>query len=120
MNRILRFFIILFCELAIAALIALLRYSNWSFVNLSDGLFIIGIILFFMSLIMYLGAYKVFSGFNYVTRTFFSKNYKDQYPKYSDYVEQKDVKEKSPMWLDMVIISAMLIIVSFILGSVLS
>lgn len=117
MNRMIRMTIVLVVELGITAIVQWLRIPVWTLVTISDSLFIVGVILLLSSFVMFSGAYRAFSGFNYVARTFFSSHYREMYPHYHDYVEAKEIKKASPIWLEMTIISALMVIASFILGS---
>lgn len=87
--------------------------------NISDSIFIPSILIFIFSLGINVGAGNIFNPIKYTTKRIFSRNKNSDIPKtYSEYVENKRLKEKeldyeSPWYIT--ISSLIMLFVAFIL-----
>lgn len=90
-----------------------IKKFDWSIYNTSDVLFIIGLPTFLIGLIDLTGANKAFIGMAYVMKSVFG-NIKKEYPKFSDYYEEKIVSKKTNYAIVVIAISIILLILSFV------
>ncbi|MCD4827368.1 MAG: DUF3899 domain-containing protein [Acholeplasmataceae bacterium] len=84
----------------------------------ANVLFVVGMITILPTIIAMTQSYKVFQGFNYAFRSFFSTGFRHTYPKFSDYKNEKDVNIKTTIFLEMFIGSLILVVAGIILSVV--
>jgi|SRR5690554_5747192 len=90
-----------------------LKVSNNS---VSESLFIISLPFSLISLIKVTGAGSVFNGISFVTKSL-GKNFRDKYPKYHDYYEERLSEKNTPNYrYYFLIISIIQLIISVIFG----
>jgi hypothetical protein len=117
MNKI-RLLIMFSVGIIIVMVSALYLFTNTMTIleDISNSFAIIGLIVLFPSLIMYLGAFRVFNGFNFAVKSFFSPEFRSKYKKISNYVEDQGEYKKSPVFAELLIISITFIFTSIILS----
>ncbi|BCR36582.1 DUF3899 domain-containing protein [Mariniplasma anaerobium] len=117
--KIFRLILIFISLLLIAVLLHLWIYgSTLTSTNASNVLFVVGMITFLPTIIAMTQSYKVFQGFNYAFRSFLSTAFRQTYPKFSDYKNEKDVTIKTTIFLEMFIASSILVVAGIILSVV--
>lgn len=128
--NIVRLFIIILVEVLLAGLLHLLRFSPSSSTgiidyfsqvnvdpqNLSDSLFVVSIVIGMPSLAGITEAFKLFQGFSYAMRVLISPSYKMTYPSFNDYKDAKSGKTNSTFFLEVLIASALLVFVAYLLA----
>lgn len=86
--------------------------SQLGYENTSNVLFVVGIVIFFPSLIVQTGSYEVFYGMRYSFNAFFVKDFRKYYPSYSEYKEEKEQVVTTTIFKELLIASILLIVVS--------
>lgn len=128
--NIIRLFIIILVEVLLAGLLHLLRFSPssaagiidyFSQINvepqhLSDSLFVVSIVIGMPSLAGLTEAFKLFQGISYSMRVLISPTYKMTYPSFKDFKDAKSAKSTSTFFLEVLIASAFLVFVSYLLA----
>lgn len=97
----------------------LLLYGTYiTYETVSNVTFVLGIVLFFSSLIAVTGAYEVMYGIRYVLRTLYDWNYQKEVKNISEYRERKTLKKenKSTIYKETLIISVLFLIVAIVTG----
>lgn len=93
---------------------------DMSLMNLSNVIFVIGIILFFLGLISVTGAIQVFGSSQYLTRKTFSRKGKHDFKTFKDYRDYKQLKNagkaKNGKGLNRLLLGSVYIIASLIIG----
>ena len=111
-----KFLISLLFSLGLAGGYHLLAFgTTYSIRNTSDAFFVVGLLLFFMSLIAITDAAKVFIGFGYTFKNMFKKH-RNKYSSYVDYANRKNAKEGNTFGLGTLLISILFLTISFILA----
>lgn len=82
--------------------------------NTSDALFVVGLFMFFISLIAVTDAAKVFIGFTYTFKQMFKRN-RDKYSNYYDYSNRKE-KGEGQFGIGTLFISIVFLTIAFILA----
>ena len=90
-----RFIVSLLIALGLSAGYIMLVFENaYTLRNISDALFIVGLFLFFSSLIAVTDAAKVFIGFTYTFKNMF-KRHREKYSNFYDYSKAKEARKSS-------------------------
>lgn len=89
---------------------------DFSIINISNALFVVGIILLLPSLIALTSAYKVFQGFGYSVRVFLSPQFRQKYPALSDYKNDKNKEIHSTIFVEFFVSSAVIVVIAVILA----
>lgn len=114
-----RLAIIFIGSLLLAMAVHLLVYGTlFTYAKISDSLFVIGIIFLLPSFIAMTNAYKVFHGISYVFRVFISPSFRKEYPRFGDFMSERNGKIKSTIFYEMFVSSLVLVIASAILATV--
>jgi len=90
--------------------------QGFTYNSVSDSLFVVGIIFFFPALVVQMGSYKVFYGFQYAVRGLFSINFRGRYRKFSDYIADKGDGFKTSLYTEVLISTAIILISAIIFG----
>jgi hypothetical protein len=93
-----------------------IAYPKFSFYSVSDSLFVVGIIFFFPALVIQIGSYKVFYGFQYAVRGLFSLDFKRRHRNFSDYLIDKGDSFKTKLYAEVLLSSSVVIVAAIILG----
>ncbi len=113
-----RIFLILLGALFTALVIQLLVYHfNFTTESISNSLFVIGVILFFTSLIALSGSYEIFHGIRYSLQALYRKDFRSNYPTFLEYKTEKAKKFELTGYVEAIIISIVIIAVAFFLAS---
>jgi hypothetical protein len=91
--------------------------SEFTTAHLSDSLFVVGMVTFFPALVMQTRSYQVFYGMRYGFKAMFNKDFYQQYPNFRDYRETKDVQWESTVFVELMVVSAVIILAGIILGA---
>ena len=110
-----RFFIILGSCFVLAFLLHILAYQfNFTFQSISNVSFAVGMVFLLVSVVAVTNAYKVFQGINYALRTLITPSYRNKYPTYRDYKEEKSEAVSSKIFFEILIASGILVAFSFL------
>ena len=111
-----RFIIVLIFCLTCAFIVHMTLFDQiYNYQNISDALFVVGIFIFFLSLIAITEATKIFLIFSYGAKSVLKrKNF--QYQSYYEYVKDKEKEKRTPYVTEAFIISVVFIVVSLILS----
>jgi len=90
--------------------------QGFSYNSVSDSLFVVGIIFFFPALVVQMGSYKVFYGFQYAIRGLFSNDFRGRYRKFSDYIVDKGESFKTTIYTDALLSATIILISAIIFG----
>lgn len=114
-----RLAIIFIAMLTVSFLLHLLVYqNNFSYANISDVIFVVSIIVFLPAVVAMTGAYQIFHGFRYVFKIFISPSFKQQYPNFREYKEERQTEIKTTFFKELLIASFILVITAMILARV--
>ncbi len=114
--KIFRLILIFLMLLVVSFLLYLWIYGSTYVVgNAANALFVIGMITFLPTIIAMTQAYKFFHGFNYAFRSFVSTSFRQNYPKFSDYKDERSVQIKTTIFLEAFIASGVIVVISIIL-----
>lgn len=117
--KIIRMILIFIALLIIVYLLHLLVYGPIiTTTNAANALFVVGMITILPTIIAVTQSYKVFHGLNYAFRSFVSTQFRQTYPNFSDYKNEKDVNLKTTVFLEMFIASSILVVAGIILSVV--
>lgn len=117
--NIIRFLFIILVQVILSFMLLLLRGLEASLQNISDHLFVVGILFGMPSLVAFTESFKIFYGFRYAFRIFISPNYRKTYPTFKDYKDSKKALEKkSTFFIEFFFASLIIIITSGILSEV--
>jgi len=89
--------------------------TNFTQTNIANATFVIGVITFLPTTVAMSQSYKVFDGFNYAFRSFFSTTFRNTYPRFTDYKKERSTKIKTSIFLEMFVASGLLIFISIVL-----
>lgn len=82
------------------------RYNTGYRLNtMSDSLFIIGAFTFLPSIMVYLGTYRFFYGFQYAMKSLFKSDFTKKYKQFSDYLLDKNEQAGSTVSLEFMLAS---------------
>ena len=111
--------ILIFLGVLVASLVIhLLVYKvDFTYESMSNSMFVIGTILFLSSLVVLSGSYEIFHGIRYSLQALYRKDFRSQYPTFLEYKTEKTVKYKTTVFIEIVIVSIIIIVVAFILAS---
>lgn len=90
--------------------------QGFTYTSVSDSLFVVGIIFFFPALVIQMGSYKVFYGFQYAIRGFFSNDFRSKHRKFSDYLIDKGESFKTHIYTEVLISTSIILITAIILS----
>ncbi len=114
-----RLAIIFVAILGISFILHLLVYQqDFTYANISNAIFVVSIIMFLPSVVAMTGAYQLFHGFRYVFRVFVSPSFREQYPNFREYKEERKTEIKTTFFTEILIASFVLLIVAMILARV--
>lgn len=103
--------------LLVSLLLHLALYQTvFTLERVSNVLFVVSIIAFLMALIMKTGAFQVFLGFGYSFRVLWGRDFRNQYPNYSDYRDERNVKTTGAQALGLLLVSSVFLIVAIVMG----
>lgn len=103
--------------LILSFLLHLWQYGlNLTYETTSNALFIIGVIMFLPALVAVTQAYYVFNGIRYAFRVIINPKFRQEYPQYSDYRDERSEKIKTSLFAEMLITSGTLIVAAIILA----
>lgn len=115
--RIIRFVIIMISLVILALLLHLIVYRlDFSIINASNVLFVVGIIVFMPSLVAMTSSYRVFTSMRYAVRVILSPQFKHEYPTFKDYKEEKEKEIKTTLFFEMMVASLSMMVASAILA----
>ena len=98
-------------------LIYIRRYNQgYDYYTVSNALFIVGVLGFFPALMAELGTYQFFYGFQYAMRSMVSKQFRDRYENFSDFLIFKKMDVKATVYQDMLVAAGMIIAAAVIFG----
>lgn len=113
----LRFFVILIVESGLALLLAYTRDNELSYMALSDGFFVVGILIGLPSIVVISNAPRLFYGFRYAVRLFINPSFKKIHPSFRDYqLSKNDNNPNQTFLLEVIVSSIILIIFAFIIS----
>jgi len=117
--KIVRLILLYLGMLALAFLVhvAVYRFS-FTAENVSNALFVVGIILFLPSVVAMTAAYEIFHGIRYVARVIVNPQFRKEYPQFKDYREDKTSKVKTTIFLEILLSSFILLIMSYVFAVV--
>ncbi len=111
-----KFILSLLVSLGLAAGYHILVFGNEITTrNTSDALFVVGLFLFFISLVAISDAAKVFVGFSYTFKNMF-KRHREKYSNFYDYATQKENRE-GYFGVSTLIISIVFLTIAFVLAA---
>lgn len=117
--KIIRLILLYLGMLGLAFLVHVAVYRfDFNAYNMSNALFVVGIILFLPSLVAITAAYQVFNGIRYVAKVFLNPHFRREYPQFRDYKEDKSGKVKTTIFFEVLTASFILLIMSYILSLV--
>lgn len=117
--KVIRFLFIIFFQVFLSFAILFLRGLETSLQNVSDHLFVVGVIFGMPSLVAFTESFKIFYGFRYAFRVFISPNYRKTYPSFKDYKDsKKDLEKKSTFFIEFFMASFIVIVISGVLSEV--
>lgn len=117
--KVIRFLFIIFFQVFLSFAILFLRGIETSLQNVSDHLFVVGVIFGMPSLVAFTESFKIFYGFRYAFRVFISPNYRKIYPSFKDYKDsKKDLEKKSTLFIEFFMASFIVIVISGVLSEV--
>lgn len=90
--------------------------QGFSYSSVSDSLFVVGVVFFFPALVIQLGSYKVFYGFQYAIRGLFSNDFRSRYKRLSDYLVDKGDSFKTAIYTEVLISTSIILISAIIFG----
>ncbi len=113
--KIVRLILLYLGMLALAFLVhvAVYRFA-FTAENVSNALFVVGIILFLPSVVAITAAYEIFHGIRYVARVIVNPQFRKEYPQFKDYKEDKTGKVKTTIFFEVLLASFILLIMSYI------
>lgn len=114
-KKIFRLLLILIFE-GIGVIIYLGGFNDITTRELSNGFFVVGMLIFLPSVLFFTRAYQVFNGFTYAMKILIVKNFRNEHPSYREYRNERGSDKVNMLWLDIIIISLIFIIISFIIG----
>ncbi len=89
---------------------------NFNFENISNVLFVLGMLAFLPSLIVQTGSYEMFYGIRYSMQVLFRKDFRKQYPSFTEFRTEKMVTYETSIFLETMIASSVIIIIAIILA----
>jgi hypothetical protein len=102
--------------LVIIALTILVFFkATFSFVNILDAAFIVGIITFFIGLLIYSNATDVFKTTGFVFRQILSSRFKNQYQNYYAFAQEKKKQKEKTAGFPIMIVGGVIVIIDLIL-----
>ena len=117
--KIIRFLLIIFVQVFLGFMLLFLRGLEASLQNISDHLFVIGIVFGMPSLVAFTESFKIFYGFRYAFRVFISPNYRKTYPTFKDYKDsKKELEKKSTFFIEFFFASLIIVFISGVLSEV--
>ena len=117
--KIIRLILLFLGMLFLAFLVHLAVYRfDFTAINVSNALFVVGIILFLPSVVAITAAYEVFHGIRYVARVIVNPQFRKEYPQFKDYKEDKTGKVKSTVFFEILLSSFIVLIMSYIFSLV--
>ncbi|MCD6482598.1 MAG: DUF3899 domain-containing protein [Candidatus Izimaplasma sp.] len=90
---------------------------NFTYESISNCMFIFGIIMFLSSVVVLSGSYEIFHGIRYSLQALYRKGFRSQYPTFLEYKTEKSVKYKTSIYLEIIIISIIILVVAVFLAS---
>ncbi|HAQ56477.1 MAG TPA: hypothetical protein DCR44_03640 [Acholeplasmatales bacterium] len=112
-----RMVLILASMVIAAGLLHLAVYrTNITLTNVSNVLFVVGVVFFLPCVIALTSAFKVFHGIRYVMRVLISPSFRNEYPHYKEYKDERKDKISSAIFIEVLITSAILIVTAGILA----
>ncbi len=115
--RILRNILIFIGIMLLSLVLHLLVYgTNFNYENISNAMFVLGIITFFSSLIVLTGSYEVFYGIRYSLQALFAKDFRSKYPSFLEFKTDKTVEHNTSFFAEMIISATIIIIIAIVLA----
>lgn len=115
--KVLRFSLILMSITLLAFLLHLIIYRyDFSIINASNVLFVVGIIVFMPSLVAMTSSYRVFTSMRYAVRVMLSPQFRHEYPTFKDYKSEKEKEIKTSLFFETMLASLIMIVASAILA----
>lgn len=114
-----RTFLVLGVALLLALGLQLLLYGTYvTYETISNVTFVLGIVIFFSSLIAVTGAYEVMYGIRYSLRTLYDWNYRKEVKSIQEYREKKTLKKEtdSSIYKEILLVSFLFLIVAIFTG----
>lgn len=111
-------FITIFALLVCVLFIGIAYQWSFTWIHIADITFVIGIVMFFPALIVSIGANQLFNGFNYSIKKIFSNDFRHRYQSYSDFLDDKQMDEKSTIPLELMTSSILFIAISIFITQV--
>lgn len=112
-----RMVLILLGMVTAAGLLQLAVYhTNLTATNVSNVLFVVGVVFFLPCVIALTSAFKVFHGIRYVMRVMVSPSFRREYPRYKEYKDERKEKISSAVFVEVLISSALLILAAGIIA----
>jgi uncharacterized membrane protein YGL010W len=119
MKRIISSLIITVIALILSFVVHMIAYQfDFTYYSVSDSLFVIGMILFFVGIIFITNASFIFNGLTYAFRVLWFPKFKEQYASYKDYKDEHQHKRNSFFALEALIIAFVFIGVAYILSTI--
>jgi hypothetical protein len=113
----LRMILIFACMAIAAGLLHLAVYGTYfTLTNVSNALFVVGVVVFLPTIVALTSAFEVFHGFRYVARVLMSPSFRREYPHYKDYKDERKGKVNAAVFVEAMISSLVLIVVAGILA----
>ncbi len=101
------------CMVIAAGLLHLAVYrTNFTLTNVSNVLFVVGIIVFLPSVVALTSAFEVFNGFRYAMRVLISPSFRREYPRYKEYKDEKKGKVNASIFIEALVSSFVLILIA--------
>lgn len=101
----------------LAGLLQLAVYGTYvTATNVSNVLFVVGVIFFLPCVVALTSAFKVFHGIRYAMRVFISPSFRREYPRYKEYKDDRKDKIASTVFVELLISAAVLILAAGILA----
>lgn len=109
--KFLRMIIIFIIEIALAFLFMFVRNVPVTIANMSDHLFVIGVIIGMPSIVAITQAFRLFYGFRYAFRVLITPSYRRLYPSFKDFEETKTGGESNTTFFGEVLIASLIVII---------
>ncbi|RJX24288.1 MAG: DUF3899 domain-containing protein [Acholeplasma sp.] len=117
--KITRLILLYLSMLVLAFLVHMAVYRfDFNALNVSNALFVVGIILFLPSVVAITAAYEVFHGIRYVAKVILNPSFRKEYPQFKDYKDDKTGKVKTTVFFEILMASFILLVMSYIFSLV--
>lgn len=101
--------------LLVSLVLHLLVYkTTFTYESASNVLFVVGVLFFLPSLVVITGSYEIFYGFRYSMSVLFRKDFRSHYPTFLDYKVEKVKRYESTIFIELMAVSSVLFVMSFI------